>query len=84
MQWVMAFPNKLHSGTERFAGSPRDEGNRRKRKRKEAWGEERESCTAKKRSKRGKVPGDGAVKRRRRVQQVRKPRCVAGPAAHLS
>ncbi|XP_064301544.1 uncharacterized protein LOC135312390 [Phalacrocorax carbo] len=59
----------------RFAGSPRDEGNRRKRKRKEAWGEERESCTAKKRSKRGKVPGDGAVKRRRRVQQVRKPRC---------
>ncbi|XP_076191462.1 T-cell activation Rho GTPase-activating protein-like [Aptenodytes patagonicus] len=70
-------PEELASLSEerRFAGSPQHEENRSNRKRKEAWGEESESREEKKRRKREKVLGDGPTKRRRKAQEVRKPRC---------
>ncbi|KAM6272144.1 T-cell activation Rho GTPase-activating protein-like [Spheniscus humboldti] len=70
-------PEELASLSEerRFAGSPQHEENRSNQKRQEAWGEESESREEKKRRKRGKVLGDGPTKRRRKAQEVRKPRC---------
>ncbi|XP_069628364.1 uncharacterized protein [Haliaeetus albicilla] len=68
----------------RFAGSPQDKEKKKNRKRKQAWGEESDRHAEKRRRKRENVFGDGPVRRCRKVQQVRKPRCVPGSAAHLS
>ncbi|CAN0325058.1 unnamed protein product [Bubo scandiacus] len=59
----------------RFAGSAQDEEMKRSRKRREAWGEESESCPEKKRRKRQDASGDGPAQRHRQVQQVGQPRC---------
>ncbi|CAM9182357.1 unnamed protein product [Bubo scandiacus] len=58
----------------RFAGSAQDEEKKRSRKRREAWGEESESCPEKKRRKREGASGDGPAPRHRQVQQVGQPR----------
>ncbi|XP_050769923.1 uncharacterized protein LOC127028221 [Gymnogyps californianus] len=58
----------------RFAGCAQDKAKRRKRKSKQAWGEESARRAAKKRRKREAVLADGAVQRRRKAQQVRKAR----------
>ncbi|CAM9155754.1 unnamed protein product [Bubo scandiacus] len=70
----------------RFAGSAQDEEMKRSRKRREAWGEESESCPEKKRRKRQDASGDGPAQRHRQVQQVGQPRCVPGslPIFHTS
>ncbi|CAM9161122.1 unnamed protein product, partial [Bubo scandiacus] len=49
----------------RFAGSAQDEEMKRSRKRREAWGEESESCPEKKRRKRQDASGDGPAQRHR-------------------
>lgn len=46
--------------------------------------EERRVRAAQKRRKRNNILEDGELKRRRKVQRVRKPRCAPGSAAHLS
>ncbi|CAM9119596.1 unnamed protein product [Bubo scandiacus] len=58
----------------RFAGSAQDEEKKRSRKRREAWGEESESCPEKKRRKREGASGDGPAPRHRQVQRVGQPR----------
>ncbi|CAM9119673.1 unnamed protein product [Bubo scandiacus] len=70
----------------RFAGSAQDEEKKRSRKRREAWGEESESCPEKKRRKREGASGDGPAPRHRQVQRVGQPRCVPGslPIFHTS
>ncbi|CAM9182508.1 unnamed protein product [Bubo scandiacus] len=60
----------------RFAGSAQDEEKKRSRKRREAWGEESESCPEKKRRKREGASGDGPAPRHRQVQQVGQPRVM--------
>ncbi|XP_050748993.1 T-cell activation Rho GTPase-activating protein-like [Gymnogyps californianus] len=54
----------------RFAGCAQDKAKRRKRKSKQAWGEESARRAAKKRRKREAVLADGAVQRRRKAQQA--------------
>ncbi|XP_075278218.1 uncharacterized protein LOC142361505 [Opisthocomus hoazin] len=59
----------------RCAGSPQNSKCRRTRKRKEAWGDDRESPPPTKRRKRENVWGRRKLRKYRKLQQAKKPRC---------